>query len=52
MASKKGTQKKADAKAKAPRVRKNLDEMVKANPTTGTDYQAYWRACLKAGKVL
>ena len=56
MVARKGTRKAAKAaKVEAVEVERshvNLDEKVRENPTTGNDYQAYWRACLKAGKVL
>lgn len=53
MATAKGTQKTAKAAtAKATKARKSLDKMVDANQTTATGYQAYYRACVKANKVL
>lgn len=53
MAATKGTQTNAKvAKTTKAKTRKNLDKMVGENPTTATGYQAYYRACLKAGKVL
>lgn len=52
----KGTQTDTKAEAKAPAkktTRKSLDKMVDANKTTAASgYQAYYRQCLKAGKVL
>lgn len=54
MAATKGTQKTAKAAkaTKATKARKSLDAMIDANPTTATGYQAYYRRCIKAGKVL
>lgn len=53
MAATKGTQKTAKAaKTTKAKARKSLDKMVDANQTTATSYQAYYRQCLKAGKVL
>lgn len=30
----------------------NVDKLVEEKKTTGTDFQAYMRDCIKAGKVL
>lgn len=43
---------KSTVKPKTTKSRKNLDKIVGENPTTATGYQAYYRQCLKAGKVL
>ena len=52
MAATKGTQAKAGKTTAKAKTRKNLDKMVGENPTTATGYQAYYRQCIKAGKVL
>lgn len=51
MAAKEGTtSKKATTTRK--KTTKSLDEMVEARKTTGTDFQAYLKACMQEGRVL
>lgn len=46
----KADDKKADKKTAKKAV--NLDKIVEERKTTGTEFQAYMRDCIKAGKVL
>ena len=53
MSSKKKDTKSTKAEAKANAKKPvNLDKMVEKKKTSGTEFQAYIRDCMKAGKLL